>query len=89
MKQIQTMSIDYWIESSLIRPYIIKLKLEKTEAEGAIRDTGKISHTIHMTKTRQKQKHNTENSKDEQHGSHQKTGGEPRFSRRVRRSCFS
>jgi hypothetical protein len=35
MKQIQTMSIDYWIESSLIstRPYIIKLKLEKIEAE--------------------------------------------------------
>ena len=42
----------------------------------------------HRTKTNKHQKHSTQNYKDEQHGPHQKQGGEHRGSQRVSSSYF-
>jgi hypothetical protein len=44
--------------------------------KGQSRETGTIGYKRHRTKTNKLQKHNTE-KKDQQHGSHQKSGVNP------------
>jgi len=54
------------------------VKTEGGIKNGQYRNTGRIGHIRHRTKTNKQTKnttqHNTENEKDEQHGPHLKTG---------------